>query len=157
MSACVVEWKSTERRQTLEYAIRAVLEDLPDGFKAQVHYYSDDQAYHVTVIGDRVWYFYFYEKKHPTFEAIRDEILKGVGWKPSRSSKNKGRAEIGPDWKPTAENVSALPKPLRRYAQDLIANRDPGYLVRENILLRQQVYALTVMVDALKRSLVNQH
>jgi hypothetical protein len=48
------------------------------------------------------------------------------------------------EWLPTADNVNALPEPIRRYIHDIISC-EPGYMVEENIILRQQVDGLTVM------------
>ena len=45
-------------------------------------------------------------------------------------------------WEPTAENINALPEPLRRYVHHLETLSDPAGLVRENALLKQQVRAL---------------
>ena len=38
---------------------------------------------------------------------------------------------IPDDWTPTAENINALPGPLRRFIHDLAANADPAGTVRE--------------------------
>jgi hypothetical protein len=54
------------------------------------------------------------------------------------------------EWQPTADNTNTLPEPLRRYIHEVVSC-DPGYMVQENIILRQQVDGRTVMVDALKR------
>ena len=53
--------------------------------------------------------------------------------------------EHGPDWTgwtPTAENINALPKPLRKFIHDLETNCDPPSLVRENICLKETCGAL---------------
>lgn len=42
------------------------------------------------------------------------------------------------DWTPTADNVNALPEPLRRYIHDIETNCDPAGMVRENFQLRQE-------------------
>jgi hypothetical protein len=67
-------------------------------------------------------------------------------------SRKRESLEIDAGWVPTPDNVNALPEPLRKYIHELIANCDPGDLVRENILLQQQVDELTVLVDAMKRT-----
>jgi hypothetical protein len=41
--------------------------------------------------------------------------------------------------------------PLRTYIRDLGTNADPAGMVREHIVLKQQVDALTVRIDAMKR------
>jgi len=43
-----------------------------------------------------------------------------------------------PDWRPTPENINALPLPLRRYILDLESNTDPNVTLRENFRLRQE-------------------
>jgi hypothetical protein len=45
--------------------------------------------------------------------------------------------DIPDDWTPTPENINALPEPLRRYIHDL-ATMDPAYIVRENLILKQE-------------------
>lgn len=39
---------------------------------------------------------------------------------------------------PTSENINALPEPLRKYIHDLEENLDPGFIIQENIALKQQ-------------------
>jgi len=43
---------------------------------------------------------------------------------------------------PTAENINALPEPVRRYVHQLETLSDLAGLVREHALLKQQVRAL---------------
>lgn len=57
---------------------------------------------------------------------------------------------IDPDWLPTAENINALPDPLRRFIHDLETMADPAGLVLENYQLRQQVRAVEAMVEKLR-------
>ena len=45
-------------------------------------------------------------------------------------------------WKPTSKNINALPKPVRNYIYELETNSDPASLVRENILLKDNIQAL---------------
>jgi hypothetical protein len=45
-------------------------------------------------------------------------------------------------WTPTAENLAALPEPLRRYIHDLQANADTVEAMRESFRLRQEIAAL---------------
>ena len=46
--------------------------------------------------------------------------------------------KISESWTPTAENINALPLPLRRYIRDLETNADPAGTLRENFKLRQE-------------------
>ena len=39
-------------------------------------------------------------------------------------------------WLPTAENINALPGPVRKYIHDLQTNADPAGMVQENIILK---------------------
>lgn len=43
---------------------------------------------------------------------------------------------VGGDWLPTAENINALPEPLRLYIAGLETLCDPAGIVRENTLLK---------------------
>src|SRR4051812_28705714 len=45
-------------------------------------------------------------------------------------------------WLPDAEQVNALPQPIRKYIHDLETNLDPAGIVAENALLRDTVAAL---------------
>jgi hypothetical protein len=47
--------------------------------------------------------------------------------------------------------------PLRRYIHDLQTNADPAGMVAENIGLKQQVDALVVKLDAMKRTAASSH
>lgn len=53
---------------------------------------------------------------------------------------------VSEDWKPTADNINALPEPVRRYIHDLKTNCDPAGMVRENVLLKDQNTALQAML-----------
>ena len=46
------------------------------------------------------------------------------------------------DWLPTAENVNALPEPVRKYIHELATNCDPPSLVQENAILKENCKAL---------------
>ena len=50
--------------------------------------------------------------------------------------------DIPKSWTPTAENLWALPKPLRRYIHHLQSNVDHVETMRENFRLRQENAAL---------------
>lgn len=43
---------------------------------------------------------------------------------------------VPPDWLPTAENVNALPEPIRRFVHELSTNADPAGTVRELAMLK---------------------
>ena len=58
---------------------------------------------------------------------------------------------IDASWTPTAENIDALPRPLRRYLHHLQSNVDPIGTMRENFRLRQEVKALKKKVAALEQ------
>ena len=54
-------------------------------------------------------------------------------------------------WTPTAENIDALPRPLRRYIQRLQSDVDPIGTMRENFRLRQEVKTLKKRLAALEQ------
>lgn len=54
----------------------------------------------------------------------------------------------GWQWVPTAENINALPKPVRDYIHGLAANCDPSGMVRENTQLRDMNVGLQKMYRA---------
>jgi hypothetical protein len=53
------------------------------------------------------------------------------------------------NWTPTSENINALPDPIRKYIHDLHTNCDPAGMVRENVLLREEVKRLAALVQEL--------
>jgi hypothetical protein len=53
-------------------------------------------------------------------------------------------------WLPTVDNINALPKPIKSYIHDLVSECDPANLVRENVMLREQVAALQIKIMDLK-------
>lgn len=57
---------------------------------------------------------------------------------------------IDDDWLPTADNINALPDPLRRYIHDLETMADPAGLVQENYELKAQVRAVEAMMERLR-------
>lgn len=65
------------------------------------------------------------------------------------------RLTIPADWVPTADNVNALPEPLRRYIMHLETIADPQLLVQQNWELRDQVAQLEAMVQRLRRELIS--
>ena len=52
------------------------------------------------------------------------------------------KPEIKKGWLPTAENINALPEPVRNYIADMQTNADPPSMVADNIILRDTVKAL---------------
>jgi hypothetical protein len=67
-------------------------------------------------------------------------------------AKSKGETiRIDSTWLPTPEAINALPEPLRRYIHELETNTDPAGMVRENIILRAQVVALTSKLEQSRR------
>lgn len=55
--------------------------------------------------------------------------------------------DIPDGWIPTAENINALPMPLRRYIMELATMADPQLLVQQNWELRDLVAALEAMLQ----------
>lgn len=60
---------------------------------------------------------------------------------------------IAPDWTPTAENINALPDPVRRYIHDLETTCDPAGLQRELCIARDITRAQDVQISALRSQL----
>jgi hypothetical protein len=58
--------------------------------------------------------------------------------------------EIADDWQPTAENVNALPAPLRRFIHDLETKCDPSGDVRTIWSQREQIDGLVKRVRELE-------
>ena len=54
---------------------------------------------------------------------------------------------VSKDWLPTAENINALPDPIRRYIHDLETNADPAGMVQENIILKETCKALEIKLS----------
>ncbi|MCA9817096.1 MAG: hypothetical protein KC652_18425 [Cyanobacteria bacterium HKST-UBA01] len=52
-----------------------------------------------------------------------------------------------PDWRPTPANINALPKLIRKYIHDLETLCDPAGIVRENVILREDLKALGVLYE----------
>ncbi len=57
------------------------------------------------------------------------------------------------DWLPTADNVNALPDPVRRYIMELETHADPAGTVAENTLLSDQTRELDAMIARLKSAI----
>jgi hypothetical protein len=51
------------------------------------------------------------------------------------------------NWTPTAENINALPRPLREYIHRLEANTDPGGNVQKAAVLEEQLRALQKLIE----------
>lgn len=56
-------------------------------------------------------------------------------------------------WTPTADNINALPDPIKRYIHDLETNCDPQYIIRENILTKGENNALLAQIEELRDAL----
>jgi hypothetical protein len=54
--------------------------------------------------------------------------------------------DIPDDWTPTAEKINALPAPLRAYIQRLETEADPAETIRQNVQLKDQVFALEALL-----------
>lgn len=58
--------------------------------------------------------------------------------------------ELMETWLPTAENIEALPEPVRKYIAELETNCDPPSMVRENVILKENCKALELKVEGLE-------
>jgi hypothetical protein len=56
----------------------------------------------------------------------------------------------GPD--ATAENINALPVPLRLYIHDLQTSCDPAGTIRENVLLKDENHAMRLKLVQVTRN-----
>ncbi len=59
------------------------------------------------------------------------------------------KPEIRKGWLPTAENINALPEPVRNYIADMQTNADPPSMVADNIILRDTIKTLEKMLEEL--------
>ena len=59
--------------------------------------------------------------------------------------------DIPDDWLPTADNINALPDPLRNFVANLETNADPAGMVAENTLLKDQTRQLDAHIACLKK------
>jgi hypothetical protein len=66
----------------------------------------------------------------------------GAESEPLTGSPTMATLDIPDSWTPTAENLWALPKPLRRHIHHLQSNVDHVETMRENFRLRQENAAL---------------
>jgi hypothetical protein len=53
-------------------------------------------------------------------------------------------------WRPTKRNLNRLPVPLRRLIHELLTDCDPAGTIRENVLLKDENYALRRKIEELK-------
>jgi len=60
-------------------------------------------------------------------------------------------ANMKEDWKPTPDNINALPEPIRNYIHDLVSNCNPAGMVAENTLLRDQLKQMQKKIEELKK------
>lgn len=58
------------------------------------------------------------------------------------------RIEIPDDWQPTADNINALPMPLRRYIMHLETHADPAFTLQQLWCRTDQVAQLEAVVAA---------
>ena len=57
------------------------------------------------------------------------------------------------DWTPSIKNINSLPEPIRRFIRNVETKFDPTRLVRENMLLKDQVQQLLEKNEELKNVL----
>lgn len=55
-----------------------------------------------------------------------------------------GAVKLSKGWLPTAENINALPESVRKYIYELETNCDPPSLVRDNIIIKENIRALEI-------------
>jgi len=53
-------------------------------------------------------------------------------------------------WLPTSENINRLPEPIRAYIHHIETNSDPAGMVRENIIAKDTITALQVLIAELQ-------
>ena len=58
--------------------------------------------------------------------------------------------DVPDDWQPTAENINALPLPLRRYIMHLETHADPAFTLQQLWCRTDQVAQLEAVVAACK-------
>ncbi len=56
---------------------------------------------------------------------------------------------IAATWLPTAENINALPEPVRNYVAGLETNADPPSMVADNIIMKDTIKTLEKMLEEL--------
>ena len=54
---------------------------------------------------------------------------------------------ISKGWLPTAENINALPEPVRKYIHDIETNCDPAGMVQDNIIMKDTIKALEIKCE----------
>jgi hypothetical protein len=57
---------------------------------------------------------------------------------------------ISRTWRPTKRNLNRLPMPLQRLIHNLLTECDPAGTIRENVLLKDENYALRRKIAELK-------
>jgi hypothetical protein len=53
-------------------------------------------------------------------------------------------------WRPTGRNINRLPLPLRNFIHALQTDCDPAGTIRENVLIKDENYALREKIGELK-------
>ena len=70
------------------------------------------------------------------------EYLNGIEACIALTRKLKENQGIGKGWLPTAENINALPEPVRNYIADMQTNADPPSMVADNIIMKDTIKTL---------------
>ncbi len=60
------------------------------------------------------------------------------------------KPEIKKGWLPSAENINALPAPVRDYIADMQTNADPPSMVADNIIMKDTIKTLEKMLEDAK-------
>ena len=50
--------------------------------------------------------------------------------------------DIPDDWRPTPENINALPQPVQDYIHKLVTHMDPAFTLQQNAALQDRVAEL---------------
>ena len=80
----------------------------------------------------------------PEFRKVKDELKKEIE---ALTLAIRILEMYKVNWLPTAENISALPEPIRKYIGELETNADPLSMIRDNTLLRENCKALEIKVE----------
>lgn len=75
------------------------------------------------------------------------EYLNGIEACIALTRKLKEKQGIGKNWLPTAENINALPEPVRDYIAGLQTNADPPSMVADNIIMKDTIKTLEKMLE----------
>ncbi len=86
-----------------------------------------------------------YGKIQEYFDGIKAEISALGGVVQLASLWNKDIPDKS--WLPTAENINALPEPVRNYIADMQTNADPPSMVADNIIMKDTIKTLEKMLE----------